>query len=795
MAGHRWILAGLVLTGTLGLAGAALRVMTSVAPGPLGQADWLTYGAPAAGGAQALTLRASGGALELVDDASQTVLQSRPLAGLDGVAIQGAPGNVDDTLTVDLSGGPLALPGGIHFDGGAGGFDTLVLTGGDPAPGSYQATGAQAGILTQGGTRVVFSNLEPVTNTAASPTFVISGTAAGEAITIGNGGLGCLGGCQLTKVSSPTFESVAFAHKISVTVKGLAGADTFTLNNSLPATGLSQLTLDAGGNAGDVIGITQFNLPAGTLVLTKVISVSQSGVLAVANLAVQAAGQVSLGNFSNQVTTMAGATTGSGSLFGFASAAPTLTVGTVQGLSGLSTANGPVQFDDLTLGSTLVVSQGIHTSGGPINLFADHLNLNAPVDAGAGVVYLDNETFSEPIELGTKSPTRLSLLQTELNRITASRLLIGNFGTDTGGLTVTADLAAPPGWSTLELRQDAAIEEVFSATVSVPNLALLTHSGEVNFGANQFGHVSTLAGATQGGAFSYVGAGHISIGTVGGLSGISTAGGSLFVSTRSGGLTVHQPVFSGAGTLQLFADENAGPSDNIVVDAGVVVSATNDIFLVAGDQINLQAGSVVAAGGAGHVGIDFSSSDTDNIGGGYFAGSISAAHNIPQAAGGNADETLTVDFQAGAALPNDLLYDGGNGLNNVIVSDAGALSPHEYFAAGAGVSRDFASLIHLSRVQNVTVIGGSGADQFGGGPDAGVTLHFVGGLPGVAVGDELSLNFISTHSLNPSLAITSFDARGASGQWSFSNRQPVTFSGIDTFDNLSLKVYLPLTRR
>ena len=102
MVGHRWILAGLVLTGTLGVAGAALWATARVAPAPLGQADWLTYGAPPATGPHALTLRASGATLELVDSASQAVLQSRPLAGLEGVAIQGAPGNSDDAQSLTL---------------------------------------------------------------------------------------------------------------------------------------------------------------------------------------------------------------------------------------------------------------------------------------------------------------------------------------------------------------------------------------------------------------------------------------------------------------------------------------------------------------------------------------------------------------------------------------------------------------------------------------------------------------------------------------------------------------------
>ena len=76
--------------------------------------------------------------------------------------------------------------------------------------------------------------------------------------------------------------------------------------------------------------------------------------------------------------------------------------------------------------------------------------------------------------------------------------------------------------------------------------------------------------------------------------------------------------------------------------------------------------------------------------------------------GGIADETLLVDFHAGAALPNELIYDGSAGQNNVTITDAGDSSPHQYAGSGIGVSRDLSSQIQFSRVQNLTAIGGNG---------------------------------------------------------------------------------------
>src|SRR5579859_818455 len=784
-AAHRWILASLVLMAAAGVT-AAERL--EQAPG----GGWLTYTAPPGHARNQFTLRRSGASILLLDTASQAVLLSRPLAGAEGVSIQGQPGSVDDTLTVDLGGGPLALPQGIHFDGGAGGYDTLVVTGGASGPASYTATGPQAGVVTHGDTRIVFSNLEPITITSPGPALSIGGTAGADTINIVNGG-SCGASCTLTQVNSPSFESIAFANQTIVSVSGGGGADTFNLNNSSPATGLSKLVLDAGGNPGDSIAVAAFKLPAGTLLLTDVVTVTQSGGITAAGLGVHASGPVSLSDFSNQVTTVAGGTTGASAGFAFASSAPTLTVGSVAGLAGISTARGQVLVQDYTAGARRLVHSLMGRAGGKLVLYDDHMTFNDSLNAFTGTVWLDNQNVAEPLSLGTKSPTTLGLLQSDLNQITAGTLQIGDFDTDTGGLTITANITAPAGWSTLDLQQEAVIDELFSAALTVPQLALRSHGGNVSlgFGAN---HVGVVAGATTGGSFAYVDKGATTLGTVVGVSGLSTAGGAAAVGADKGGLTVTQPVFADAGTINLIAQESSSPVDNVTIAPGVVVSSTTGaIFLEAGDQVNLEAGSTVATGVGGSVLDAFSVDDTDNIGGGLIAGTLASPSHVPQVEGGGADETLLVDFHAGANLPNELLYDGGNGLNAVTVTDAGDSSPHLYEGGGTGVSRDFTNLIHFSRVQNLTMIGGSGADQFGLLPDASVTMHVAGGLPGTAPGDQLFVNNLTA--AHPLLSITSFDATGAAGHWTFSNRQPVTFTGIDTFLNLNHQLYLPAVRK
>lgn len=778
---HRWTLAGLLAAGTLGLVAVA---------GLAHDTGRLAYRVPPGHAQNQLTLRVSGANIELLDGATGAVLQSRPLAGTQGVTIQGGPGKGDDSLTVDLGGGAMPLPDGIHFAGSAGGYNTLLVTGGEAAPGSYQATGPGEGVVTHAGTRVFFSNLAPVTDTTIATNFTITATAGIEVINIVNGPP-CGLGCQTTQVNSPSFESVTFAHKTNVTLNGAAGADTFNLNNSSPATGLSKLVIAAAGNSGDAMSIVNFNLPGGTLSLANAITVTQSGILTVGNLAVHAAGTINLGNFSNHVTTVAGNTTASGAIFNFASSVPTLTVGTVEGIAGITTLNGSVEIQNTNPGGALVVSNAITTAGGGITLFADHMTINAALNAGAGTAYVDNETVSEPIALGTKPANTLGLLQSDLNEITAGTLRIGDFGADTGGLTVTANISATVGWSTLDLRQATNIDEVFSATLTVPDLALQTNGGSVTF-QYTFNQVSTLAGVTRGGSFSFRDGGHTTIGTVGGVSGLNSAGGTISVSTNKGGITVDQAVLSGAGSIFLNANESASPVDTITVDPGVVVSSTtSDINLWAADQVNLGSGSVVAAGGAGNVFIIFSLNDIDGVGGGTIAGTVASTNPILRE--DSADGTLLVDFTAGASLPNGLTYNGGTGLTGLTMSDAGGSSPHQYSASGNGMSRDFASLIHCDRVQVMTVNGGSAADTFFFRPDAGTVFHAIGGPDSRAPGDTLLLALLGV--TNPTLSITSFDATGATGQWTFGNRQPVYFTGIDTFGNLTYQLHLPLVRK
>src|SRR5262249_52095057 len=113
-----------------------------VEPGPM------IYNAPSGPGGHFVTLRRNGGMLELVDDDTSAILDSRPLASTTQVIVNGAA-NQADRLTIDFGfGGDFAIPNGIQFDGGTGGNNALRLVGGSQFNGeAYATTGPASGTI------------------------------------------------------------------------------------------------------------------------------------------------------------------------------------------------------------------------------------------------------------------------------------------------------------------------------------------------------------------------------------------------------------------------------------------------------------------------------------------------------------------------------------------------------------------------------------------------------------------------------------------------------------------------
>jgi len=204
----------------------------------------LAFTAPSgAGGANHFLLRRAGRYLQLVDLDTHRVLRQRVFALTTAVSIGGADGAVDNTLTIDFSGGSLAVPGGISFDGGHGGYNTLSLRGGRFAHQRDVVYGPHAGLIDLDATTILYADIAPITDTTPASSFTFNATTAGATINVVDGPIVGVQTTQINGGASSTFELVNFANKAHVTINGVAGSDTFTLDNPNPAHGLESLSL------------------------------------------------------------------------------------------------------------------------------------------------------------------------------------------------------------------------------------------------------------------------------------------------------------------------------------------------------------------------------------------------------------------------------------------------------------------------------------------------------------------------------------------------------------------------
>ncbi|MCY2988651.1 MAG: autotransporter-associated beta strand repeat-containing protein, partial [Planctomycetota bacterium] len=240
---------------------------------------------------------------------------SIPLADITGsLTIDTAGGN--DALTIDFSTGTPIPAGGLTFNGGVqatGGSDTLLLSGGTFTDGRVTPTGTGAGTIVYDalGT-ITFTGLEPIIDDTTVTNYTINATAAADAITVAS----AAGSRTQVSEAAGNFESVSFKNKTNVFVNGLGGDDAITLgDNSTPATGLSQLTVDGGAGTGDAITINgTWTLPSGSLALTAETLSQTGGAVSLTTLHLNGPTTQTGGTLAVSGTTTVAAGTGNASL-------------------------------------------------------------------------------------------------------------------------------------------------------------------------------------------------------------------------------------------------------------------------------------------------------------------------------------------------------------------------------------------------------------------------------------------------------------------------------------------------
>ena len=167
------------------------------------------------------------------------------------------------SLTIDYTNGdPLPASGVLYEPAAASSPDvnSLTLEGGLFTNETYSPTGSGAGVIVysdsaNSGVAIDFSNLSPVTDTVASPTFIFNAPSSATTVNLVEGPNDS--GTQTDELNdggTGNFELIDFGNKSAVTANVNVSAATTTIDLPTAASGLATLSVNsgAGGDAVDV---------------------------------------------------------------------------------------------------------------------------------------------------------------------------------------------------------------------------------------------------------------------------------------------------------------------------------------------------------------------------------------------------------------------------------------------------------------------------------------------------------------------------------------------------------------
>lgn len=292
---------------------------------------------------------------------------------------------------------------------------------------------------------------------------------------------------------------------------------------------------------------------------------------------------------------------------------------------------------------------GINSRGGDITLKTDSLDITQAIDASTvatAKVILTTSAAARPINLGTEVGGALSLTQSELALVKTGAtglLRIGDTVTNTGSITLAANIASTANWSTLSLKTGGALAQT-GGLLTVPNLAVDAASGY------SLGNNSTAAGtvALKGsGAISYTyGSGalaDLTVTTIDGVAGVISGGGDIGL-TGVHSLNLSGDINAGAGTITLTAaGAGANQASGALTAGGLKLSGSGSFNL---SQATNVVGTLAAAVSGGVTYTDAGLLTVGTVGGS--SGIIS----------GGASVSLTADRMA----INQTILTGGGGI-------------------------------------------------------------------------------------------------------------------------------------
>jgi hypothetical protein len=456
--------------------------------------------------------------------------QTGPLAPL---AINYLGGTGNDSLIVDSSNGPVLGP--INYDGGPG-TNYLTLTGGTAtsdvySPGSQLGAGTNTLVFSGGIESVSFQNLAPIFDQVAGP-LLVNATNSNNAITYqgGNDTTNALNPAW-GQVSVDNLEPINFINKSALTINGLAGTDTFSVNNPNTPTGLGGIAISGSGSTGsDALIVNGVGATVGVNLATAAITgaTGTGGAVPITY------------NTIGTLTVKAGPSTGlaiSNSNTFLYTPGSTADAGTVQ------TSTLPISFTGLGAGKTLALTG----SGAGASLVANDPTAN------------DTFTVASTSGIGNVTlATRATITTTAISSLTLNGLTGVDAFNVTGPLPYTSTTLAGGGAAVASLNGNgmavtanlggvtASVSGGGLGTVALPGIGILN----LNAGAGNI----TLAGTAASEAFTVTPTGpNTATGQVGSLSPVvnTTNTGSLTTDAGAGSDTLTVNGTSNSDTINV----------------------------------------------------------------------------------------------------------------------------------------------------------------------------------------------------------------------------------------------------
>jgi filamentous hemagglutinin family protein len=352
--------------------------------------------------------------------------------------------------------------------------------------------------------------------------------------------------------------------------------------------------------------------------------------------------------------------------------------GLVQSTGGTITLRGagtpapaPASTYDLSLQSVSTVASG----GGDIILIGDRINIGSSVNAGTGTIRVRTNESNRSITLGNgNEQINLNLSNSELGLLTASRLVVGDVTaaglTHIGGISVESaiNLTSIPALSLITQSPTVGFGRGVisgSGKITVGSLSLQAQGVDLT-GLNDIG---TLSGSATLGAFNVATSrsGGVTIGTVGGVSGINASAQAIKVSNAAGDLTISQALTT-TGNVTLSASG--------AITQSAAIGASGLELLGGGSATLTNAGNAITALAANTGSVSYSQAGALTIGAVNTTGVTATGKVLVRTTGATADLTLANAISAGATADDALVLAAGRNF----INSAGATP----LATGAG---------------------------------------------------------------------------------------------------------------